>query len=203
MRNLLIIIGILFSSFIVGTVSATEFNHENIIPFEEEVCEIITGCAIDKNGKCIGCTIKKRDLATLKFEVGGSLEGDYKITTFLEHTGKVTRWTVPLKMTLMNISKKTYLMKFTGMGEVIGLTIDCSEPYVALFTVDENNEETSFKILDEGSCPGRITHNHKVKWESNEYGLKKMKSYSKGGECVVGPCDWISTMINVYFYERI
>ena len=106
-------------------------------------------------------------------------------------------------MTLMNISKKTYLMKFTGMGEVIGLTIDCSEPYVALFTVDENNEETSFKILDEGSCPGRITHNHKVKWESNEYGLKKMKSYSKGGECVVGPCDWISTMINVYFYERI
>ena len=29
-------------------------------------------------------------------------------------------------------------MTFSGMGEVVGKTIDCSDPYVAIFTLDEN-----------------------------------------------------------------
>ena len=47
------------------------------------------------------------------------------------------------------------------------------------------------------------------KWESNEYGLKKMKSYStdinsgRRAVCDVGHCDWIPTMTNVYFYEFV
>ena len=182
----------------------TELKSENSIPADEEVCEIITGCEVTKKGKCIGCVTKKRDISTLEYDGGGSLrEGDYRITTLMEHTGKITRWTIPLKMSLRNISKRTYLMKFSGIGKVEGNKIDCSEPLVAMFSIDDNNIETSFRVLDGGSCSGIVSNTHKVKWESNEYGLKKMKSYSKGGECVVGPCDWISTMINVYFYERI
>ena len=181
-----------------------ELKSENSIPADEEVCEIITGCEVTKKGKCIGCVTKKRDISTLEYDGGGSLrEGDYRITTLMEHTGKITRWTIPLKMSLRNISKRTYLMKFSGIGKVEGNKIDCSEPLVAMFSIDDNNIETSFRVLDGGSCSGIVSNTHKVKWESNEYGLKKMKSYSKGGECVVGPCDWISTMINVYFYERI
>ena len=182
----------------------TELKSENSIPADEEVCEIITGCEVTKKGKCIGCVTKKRDISTLEYDGGGSLrEGDYRITTLMEHTGKITRWTIPLKMSLRNISKRTYLMTFSGIGKVEGNRIDCSEPLVAMFSIDDNNIETSFRVLDGGSCSGIVSNTHKVKWESNEYGLKKMKSYSKGGECVVGPCDWISTMINVYFYERI
>jgi|8_EtaG_2_1085327.scaffolds.fasta_scaffold41710_3 hypothetical protein len=181
----------------------TELKTENTIPADEEVCEIITGCAIDNVGKCIGCTVKKRDLATLEFKGNGSLRsGDYRITSKLAHTGKVTRWTIPLKMSLRNISKNTYLMKFYGIGKVNRTTVDCTKPYVATFSLNENNEEIYFKTVDRGSCPNIITANEKVKWESNLHGLKKMKSYSNG-ECHVGPCDWISTKINVYFYERI
>ena len=94
-------------------------------------------------------------------------------------------------------------MTLSGMGKVVGQVIDCTKRYVAMFVLDKNNIETSFERLDGGSCPSVISANHKVKWESNGDGLKKMKSYSKGGVCDVGPCDWISTMINVYFYERI
>ena len=237
MKHLLIIIGLL-SAFIsacssheplnpypvdivdTNVVTKTTINNafekptlkaENTIPADEEVCEIITGCAVDDAGKCIGCTVKKRDLATLEFKGSGYIRsGDYRITSKLAYTGKVTRWTVPLKMSLRNISKNTYLMKFYGIGKINGHTINCTNPYVAIFSINENNEETSFKIVDEGSCPGRIAMTDwEVKWESNEYGLKKMKSYSidknsgKRAVCDVGPCDWISTMINVYFYERI
>ena len=181
----------------------TELKTENTIPADEEVCEIITGCEITKKGKCIGCSVKKRDLAALEFEGNGSLRsGDYRITSKLAHTGKVTRWTIPLKMSLRNISKNTYLMKFYGIGKVNGIIVDCSEPHVATFSINENNEEIHFKTVDSGSCPNIITANENVKWESNLYGLKKMKSYSNG-ECHVGPCDWIYTKTNVYFYERI
>jgi len=202
MKHLLITIGILFTFFFTGTVFAADLKSENTIPYDEEVCEIPAGCAIDKNGKCIGCVYRKRDLATLDYSTGTLRTGDYIMSTLMEHTGKVTRWTVPLNMSLRNISKRTYLMTFTGIGEVVGITVDCSDPFVAIFTIDENNEETSFKVLDKGSCPDVISANQKVKWESNVYGLKKMKYYSNG-ECIVGPCDWISTKINVYFYERI
>ena len=181
----------------------TELKTENTIPADEEVCEIITGCAINEVGKCIGCSLKKRDLATLKFKDEGSLRsGDYRITTLMKHTGEVIRWTIPLKMTLINISKATYLMTFSGIGKVAGETVDCSSPFVATFTIDENNMEKSFIMLDGGSCPHIKSDTYKAKWESNEYGLKKMKSYSNG-ECIVGPCDWIYTKTNVYFYERI
>ena len=94
-------------------------------------------------------------------------------------------------------------MTLSGMGKVVGQVIDCTKRYVAMFVLDENNIATSFRKLDGGSCPRIVSVNYKVKWESNGDGLKKMKSYSKGGVCDVGPCDWISTMINVYFYERI
>ena len=176
---------------------------ENRIPADEEVCELLSGCGIDESGKCIGCVLKKRDVATLDFDAGTLRAGEYRMTTFMEHTGKITRWSIPLKMSLRNVSEKTYLMTFSGIGKVEGLVVDCTKPYVAMFVLDKNNIETSFERLDGGSCPSVISANHKVKWESNGDGLKKMKSYSKGGVCDVGPCDWISTMINVYFYERI
>ena len=176
---------------------------ENRIPADEEVCELLSGCGVDESGKCIGCVLKKRDVATLDFDAGTLRTGEYRMTTLMEHTGKITRWSVPLKMSLRNISEKTYLMTFSGIGKVEGLVVDCSNPYVAMFVLDKNNIETSFERLDGGSCPNVVSVNEKVKWESNEDGLKKMKSYSKGGVCDVGPCDWISTMINVYFYERI
>ena len=187
----------------------TVLKEENRIPSGEEVCEIPGGCAIDEVGKCIGCVTKKRDIATLDYSAGTLRTGDYRITTQIQHTGKTIRWTVPLNMSLRNISKRTYLMTFTGIGEVEGITVDCSDPFVAIFTIDENNEETSFKVLDKGSCPEVVSENWKVKWESNEYGLKKMKSYStdinsgRRAVCHVGPCDWISTMVNVYFYEFV
>ena len=194
---------IIKSQTINSAFSKTKLKSENTIPADEEVCEIITGCEITKKGKCIGCSVKKRDLATLEFEGNGSLRsGDYRITSKLAHTGKVTRWTIPLKMTLINISKATYLMTFSGIGKVAGETVDCSSPFVATFTIDENNMEKSFIMLDGGSCPHIKSDTYKAKWESNEYGLKKMKSYSNG-ECIVGPCDWIYTKTNVYFYERI
>ncbi len=184
------------------TVSKTVLKPENRIPADEEVCEIISGCGIDESGKCIGCVLKKRDVATLDFDAGTLRAGEYRMTTFMEHTGKITRWSVPLKMSLRNVSDKTYLMTFSGIGKVGSYVIDCTKPYVAMFVLDENNIETSFKKLDGGSCPKVVSTNYKVKWESNGDGLKKMKSYSNGG-CVVGPCDWISTMINVYFYEFV
>ena len=190
-------------SKIVERKSNTVLKTENRIPADEEVCELLSGCGIDETGKCIGCVVKKRDVATLDYDAGTLRAGEYKMTTLMEHTGKITRWSVPLKMSLRNISEKTYLMTFSGMGKVVGQVIDCSKPYVAMFVLDKNNIETSFKRLDGGSCPNIVSVNQKVKWESNEDGLKKMKSYSKGGVCDVGPCDWISTMINVYFYERI
>ena len=182
---------------------------ENRIPVDEEVCELLSGCGIDESGKCIGCVVKKRDVATLDFDAGTLRAGEYKMTTLMEHTGKITRWTVPLKMSLRNISEKTYLMTFSGIGKVGSHVIDCTKPYVAMFVLDENNIQTSYKRLDGGSCPNIASPNQKVKWESNEDGLKKMKSYStdinsgRRAVCDVGPCDWISTMINVYFYERI
>ena len=175
---------------------------ENRIPADEEVCELLSGCGIDETGKCIGCVVKKRDIATLDYDAGTLRAGEYRMTTFMEHTGKITRWSIPLKMSLRNVSEKTYLMTFSGIGKVGSHVIDCTKPYVAMFVLDENNIETSFRKLDGGSCPRIVSTNYKVKWESNGDGLKKMKSYSNGG-CVVGPCDWISTMINVYFYERI
>ena len=194
---------IIKSQTINSAFEKAELKSENIIPADEEVCEIITGCAVDEVGKCIGCSLKKRDLATLKFKDEGSLRsGDYRITTLMKHTGEVIRWTIPLKMTLINISKATYLMTFSGIGKVAGETVDCSSPFVATFTIDENNMEKSFIMLDGGSCPHIKSDTYKAKWESNEYGLKKMKSYSNG-ECIVGPCDWIYTKTNVYFYERI
>ena len=179
----------------------TALKAENIIPADETTCPIESGCPI-KDGVCKGCVVKKRDITTLDFNAGTLKTGEYKMTTVMEHTGKITRWTVPLNMSLRNISGKTYLMTFSGIGEVDGKIVDCSSPHVSMFVLNENNIETSFKKLDGGSCPNIVSANWKVKWESNEHGLKKMKSYSNGG-CVVGPCDWISTMINVYFYERI
>ena len=182
--------------------SNTVLKTENRIPADEEVCELLSGCGIDESGKCIGCVLKKRDVATLDFDAGTLKAGEYRMTTLMEHTGKITRWSVPLKMSLRNVSEKTYLMTFSGIGKVGSHVIDCTKPYVAMFVLDNNNTETSFKRLDGGSCPSVVSVNQKVKWESNEDGLKKMKSYSNG-VCDVGPCDWISTMINVYFYERI
>ena len=186
----------------------TVLKAENRIPADETTCPIESGCPI-KDGVCKGCVVKKRDITTLDFSAGTLKTGEYKMTTVMEHTGKITRWTVPLNMSLRNISGKTYLMTFSGIGEVDGKIVDCSSPHVSMFVLNENNIETSFKKLDGGSCPNIVSANWKVKWESNEHGLKKMKSYStdinsgRRSVCNVGPCDWISTMINVYFYEFV
>ena len=81
---------IIKSQTINSAFSKTKLKSENTIPADEEVCEIITGCAVDEVGKCIGCSLKKRDLATLKFKDEGSLRsGDYRITTLMKHTGEV------------------------------------------------------------------------------------------------------------------
>ena len=88
------------------------------------------------------------------------------MSTQVLYTGKTIRWTVPLKMSLRNISKRTYLITFSGIGKVVGETIDCSEPLVAMFVLDDNNIESSFKVLDGGSCPNIISNTHKAKWES-------------------------------------
>ena len=61
------------------------------------------------------------------------------MSTQVLYTGKTIRWTVPLKMSLRNISKRTYLITFSGIGKVVGETIDCSEPLVAMFVLEDNN----------------------------------------------------------------
>ena len=174
---------------------------ENAIPNGIYVCNSPNGCRY-LDGKCIGCTLKKRDIATLDFSAGTLRTGEYIASTLIHHTGKIYRWEIPLKMSLRNISEKTYLLTLSGIGKIGDQVTDCSKPYVAMFVLDDNNIETLFKTLDSGSCPEAVSSNHKVKWKSSEHGLKKMKSYSNG-TCIVGPCDWISTMINVYIYERI
>ena len=93
-------------------------------------------------------------------------------------------------------------MTISGKGIIGDKRVNCSDPYVAIFAVDHNNVETSFKTVNGGSCPESISSTHVSKWEYNEHGLKKSKSYSNG-TCIVGPCDWISTKINVYIYERV
>ncbi len=81
----------------------TALKAENRIPADETTCPIESGCPI-KEGVCKGCVVKKRDITTLDFSAGTLKTGEYKMTTVMEHTGKITRWTVPLNMSLRNIS---------------------------------------------------------------------------------------------------
>ena len=142
------------------------------------------------------------DLASLTYSVAKLPEGEYRMKTLVMNEGRVIYWTLPLKMTLQNIVGNVYVVKFSGRGKVLDNSIDCTKPFVLTFTLNHNNKQVSSSVLDGGSCPNIHTADQNVVWKTNEKGLKKIKTYSNG-VCDVGPCDWITTKTNSYFYERI
>ena len=196
------------------------------VSLAKEICPLSTGCPVRDN-VCIGCIIVEdeptqiesklpvivikevikevnvsNDLASLNYNVEKLPEGDYRIKTLVMNEGRVIYWTLPLKMSLQNIVGNVYVVKFSGKGKVLDNHIDCTKPFVLTFTLDHNNKQISSSVLDGGSCPTIHTTDQNVVWKTNERGLKKIKSYSNG-RCDVGPCDWIITKTNSYFYERI
>ena len=56
------------------------------------------------------------DLASLNYNVGKLPEGDYRMKTLVMNEGRVIYWTVPLKMSLQNITGNVYVLKFSGKG---------------------------------------------------------------------------------------
>lgn len=199
--------------------------------FAEEVCLKPEGCKL-YDGMCIGCIIVENepkqiesklpviivkevikevikevevfnDLASLTYSIGRLPEGEYRMKTLVMNEGRVIYWTLPLKMTLQSITGNVYVVKFSGKGKVLDNNIDCTKPFVLTFTLDHNNKQINSSVLDGGSCPNIHTTDQNVVWKTNERGLKKIKTYSIGGTCDVGPCDWITTKTNSYFYERI
>tara|TARA_Y100000310_G_C20520684_1_gene733515 strand:+ start:352 stop:882 length:531 start_codon:yes stop_codon:yes gene_type:complete len=171
------------------------------VSFADQICLTPEGCPI-RNGICIGCVEKDLDLASMTYNNGKLINGEYNIRLQVRNDGSIIRWAIPLRMSLRSVSDNSYLIRFSGRGRVGGVDIDCTRPLVKLITLGENNFQIFSKVVETGSCAKIASPDQKVEWKVNKHGLKAIKTYTKE-KCIVGPCDWIESKKYSFFYEKL
>ena len=216
-----VILGSLVLMFSASILSAASITTEDGIEYEE-VCEISQGCAVDDNGVCPNCVLKRkwdieivRDVVPIKVErrVDKSLKnkkfaGRYQVTHAENTEGFFSIWEKGVYLDISKLGKKLYLVNVNGIGKINGKKVDCSTPTIFSMELDSNGKMLNRKDISNGSCPISVfvpdTH-----WILSQEGLKKVKKWSINREngkrwtCVVGPCDFLKDMTHIFYYKRV
>ena len=216
-----VILGSLVLMFSVSILSAASITTEDGIEYEE-VCEISQGCAVDDNGVCPDCVLKRkwdieivRDVVPIKVErrvdkslEGKTIEGKYQVTHAENTEGFFAIWEKGVYLDISKIGNSLYLVSVNGIGKVNGQKMDCSDPPIFSMELDSNGKMLNRKDISNGSCPISVfvpdTH-----WILSQEGLKKVKKWSINREngkrwtCVVGPCDFLKDMTHIFYYKRV
>ena len=217
-----VILGSLVLMFSVSILSAGSITTEDGIEYEE-VCEISQGCAVDDNGVCPNCVLKRkwdieivRDIVPVKVDrrvdkslKNGKFEGRYQITRIENTEGFFSIWEKGVYLEISQLSDKLYLVVINGRGKLNGKRVDCSTPTIFSMELDSLGKQLNRKDLSiSESCPISVfvpdTH-----WVLSQEGVKKVKKWSINREngkrwtCVVGPCDFLKDMTYIFYYKRV
>ena len=216
-----VILGSLVLMFSVSILSAASITTEDGIEYEE-VCEISQGCAVDDNGVCPDCVLKRkwdieivRDVVPIKVErrvdkslKNGKFAGRYQVTHAENTEGFFSIWEKGVYLDISKLGKKLYLVNVNGIGKINGKKVDCSDPPIFSMELDSNGKMLNRKDIYKGSCPISVFVPD-TRWILSPEGLKKVKKWSINREngkrwtCVVGPCDFLKDMTHIFYYKRV
>ena len=216
-----VILGSLVLMFSVSILSAASITTEDGIEYEE-VCEISQGCAVDDNGVCPDCVLKRkwdieivRDVVPVKVErrvdkslEGKTIEGTYQVTHAENTEGFFAIWEKGVYLDISKIGNSLYLVNVNGIGKINGKKVDCSTPTIFSMKLDSNGKMLNRKDISNGSCPISVFVPD-TRWILSPEGLKKVKKWSINREngkrwtCVVGPCDFLKDMTHIFYYKRV
>ena len=216
-----VILGSLVLMFSVSILSAASITTEDGIEYEE-VCEISQGCAMDDNGVCPNCVLKRkwdieivRDVVPVKVERrvdkslrNGKFEGRQQVTHAENTEGFFSIWEKGVYLDITKIGNSLYLVNVNGIGKVNGQKMDCSDSPIFSMELDSNGKMLNRNDIYAGSCPISefVPDTH---WVITSEGLKKIKKWSINREngkpwtCVVGPCDFLKDMTHIFYYKRV
>ena len=211
-----VILGSLVLMFSVSILSAASITTEDGIEYEE-VCEISQGCAVDDNGVCPDCVLKRkwdieivRDVVPIKVErrvdkslEGKTIEGKYQVTHAENTEGFFSIWEKGVYLDISKLGEKLYLVNVNGIGKINGERVDCSNPSIFSMKLNSDGKQLNRTDLASGSC-AISTFVPDTRWDYTMEGLKKTKRWSVTGEvCVVGPCKGIVYATHIFYYKRV
>ena len=161
-----VILGSLVLMFSVSILSAASITTEDGIEYEE-VCEISQGCAMDDNGVCPNCVLKRkwdieivRDVVPVKVERrvdkslrNGKFEGRYQVTHAENTEGFFSIWEKGVYLDISKLGEKLYLVNVNGIGKINGKQVNCSNPVMFSMKLDSDRYQLNRTDIANGSCP--------------------------------------------------
>lgn len=199
------------------------------------VCKSPSGCSFDsKTGECPDCVyIRKENTKITNNEENNSnyspiskikkitqektlfnsgLAGKYQIVKVQNDEGFYIIWDKGVFLEITTIENNLYLVKISGIGEVNGEIVNCSNHSIFSMKVDKDGKVMDRKDINiSSSCP-ISSFTPDTQWSRTSEGLKKVKRWTetivdgevkRGWVCVVGPCKDIKEKTHTFYYKKI